>query len=116
MRAASFLLACIAVSGIVTACGHDDFPDRLRTGCNSAAECTRLVAEASDRLNDCAGYMVGNSMRRNWRRAKTMCHYELVDCDVALEKANQWVRWANATGVAGPGKQLSYYRYRWKRE
>jgi hypothetical protein len=114
MRRVSFVMAaCLAVLGMAAACGHDDFPDRLKKGCNSDQECNRLVAEAADRLDDCAGYLVGNGMRRNWRRAKTMCHYEFVDCDVALEKANQLVRWANANGVGGPRKRWSYCRFTW---
>jgi hypothetical protein len=83
---------------------HDDFPDRLKMGCNSEEACGHLVAEASDRLNDCASYLVGNSLRSNWQRAKTMCHREFVNCEVALDKANHWVRWTNANG----GKQAPY--------
>lgn len=112
MRTFSSAMVCVVALGALAACGHDDFPDRLKAGCNSSKECNRLVAEAADRLNDCAGYLVGNRLKYNWSRAKTMCHREIVDCNVALEKANQWVRWANANSVGGG--RLSYYRARWR--
>src|SRR5260221_5551563 len=99
----------LAATFAISACAHDDFPDRLKNGCNSQEACNRLLGDATDRLNDCAGYLVGNNLRRNWRRAKTMCHRELVDCQVALEKANQWVRWTNANGGKHPGYGLGWH-------
>jgi hypothetical protein len=106
------LVACGIALGTLAACGHDDFPDRLKVGCNSRRECNKLVAEATDRLSDCAGYMVGNRLTHDWQRAKTMCRREFADCDVAFDKANQWVRWANANHI--DGKRWSYYRLTWQ--
>jgi len=103
-----FVLIGLGVVGGGTGCMHDDFPDRLKIGCNSEEACNRLLGEANDRLNDCASYLSGNRLRRNWQRAKTMCHREFVDCDVALDKANRWVRWANANGGRHP-----YYQSVW---
>jgi len=94
----------LAVS-LPCACAHDEFPDRLKKGCNSGDDCRRLVSEAVDRLNDCTGYLVGTRLRHDWRSAKGKCHYEYVDLQVALRKANQWASWANAKCVSKPGKR-----------
>ena len=92
------VLASALAIGVVAGC-HDEFPDRLKKGCNSGNECTLLVADAADRLNECIGHIVPGKFETNYGRlARRHCHYEYADAQVAVEKANQWAKWSHASG------------------
>ena len=86
--------AIAGLVGLAAACGHDEFPDRLKRGCGSAEECKRLLGDAAKRLQDCGrDERLGSSVASHWR---DRCRYEIADCQVALDKARRWAKWANS--------------------
>jgi hypothetical protein len=88
-----FAVPCIA--GLAASCNvHDDFPDRVRRGCNSERECVLLIGAARYRLLDCV--TSGRSSRGDtslfpdWHLVEGVCSYEYADFLLAVRKGRQW--------------------------
>lgn len=100
MRSGFSLLGRVVACSIasVVACGHDDFPGRLKRGCSSGDDCVRLIADGRIRLLDCVQVQrdYDTSPAYNWRRVDGVCSYEFADFKSALEIGWQWATWAKA--------------------
>ena len=93
IRRMRFAVLCIAA--LDASCNvHDEFPDRVRKGCNSERECVRLIGGARFRLLDCV--TSGRSSRGDtslfpdWHMVQGVCSYEYADFVLAVRKGRQW--------------------------
>lgn len=87
--AASLALACDPAEYTPA----DDFPDRLKKGCNSLDECRKLVDAGIARFERCQEQDIG--VTRSWARCTDACN----DMVVARDKAHEWaIRQARAVG------------------